>query len=295
MVEMSVMNKGKLLAIVLLAGAVLVDTSCWAENKRPYISLEKAEASGLLRARITGLGGYSGECIEASLQNLKADTLFLLVEAGHQLPPGDTAIQDILLVRQDSLQILPLDSIKVSFYGFCCMAHKHSPYKDARYGTGALASDFRLVRLAEYLGKHQHEPGAMQHAIWAVSNGHSIASITEQNTSKQQELREVVARLMKTVAPWYSVSFKKDSSLCSGIPETLWADIDYQVINAGFIDMILFNESGQPVKVFFRYTPHDPDRYKYQVSLDVSTYARGTYYLRMYQDGAMKSERVIQL
>jgi len=293
---MALIEKARhIIAVLALLSSLCFANGAFGSNSMEYISIEKAAAAGLIKTRILGIGGYSGECVSVCLQSMRADTLYIRVEAGRKLPTEDTLLQNILVARELAVTIPPLDSVKVQVFGFCCMAHKHAPYKDAKFLVGTMASDFRLVELAQYLNKHNHEIPAMQHAVWCISDGNNIASITEDTFEKQQELRAAVAQLMHATVPWYSVSFKKDSSLCSGIPETLFAKIDYQVINTGFVDMILFDEKGTPLKVFFRYTPHNPDRYSYDIKLDVSAYTRGKYFLRMFQDGTLKTEKIIEL
>ena len=192
------------------------------------------------------------------------------------------------------MKINPNDSVRLPLFGFCCRAKRKAPMVNSKFKMFDFSNN-RLAMLSRYLSKNNHELQAVQHAIWAVSDGYSLASIVESNVLNQKALRDEVARILQTESPWYSVVFKRDSTLCSGKPERLTADFDYQVINNSFVDLMFVDQLGNPLKVFFKYTPHNPDRYIYKVDFDVSNYPSGKYYFKMYYDGVLKKSRPVSL
>lgn len=281
------------LFVLALISAMLSSAS--HEAKRKYVPIDKAMKKGIVSTKLLGAGGYSEECISANFYNSDDDTVFVVVETGRILPSEDSLLQSIILVRQDSIALPPGDSTRHRLYGFCCMATKNAPRTGSRYSMGSFATDIRLVQLAQYLSNNKHEAGAMQMAVWAISNGYNLASITESIPGKQKALREKVAALTNQAAPWYTVIFEEDSSLCSGKPETLVADVEYLVRSNGMVSMVLYDCHYKPTKVFFQYIHHNPKRYTYNIKLDVKGYPSGVYHLKVVQDGTLLANKDIRL
>lgn len=280
--------------IVFAVLAISADSVEPSQLPVEYESVEKLLIGNKIDARIYGLGGYQEECVQLELHNPQSDTVNVRIEAGRRLVTVDSSMQNILLVREDTLRLAPGQSVKHSVYGFCCNANRHSPVADAKFEVGKMANA-QLRKLALYLASKKLPTSVMQSAIWSISNNHSTAGIGTTNDPKVVELRNFVARLKNEVAPWYDVVFKKDSTLCSGEIEKIICHFAYQVNTNGFVTLAVVDKNNMPRKILLNSVAHNPDTYQRDIVLDVADWPRGKYFMRLSIDGVRKIDKVIEL
>ena len=271
-------------SFVLLAVIFLSMRNNGNSNSEKYISIEKLTQSGLLKTEVKGLGGHQENCIEFSLKNLTNDSLFVLVEPGRRLTADDSVYQDIFIVKKNLIALSPLESKTVSGYGFCCQSNDHSPAKDSKFSLGFMAPK-DWIKLATVIDENKFPVGAIQSAVWTVSNNHPLSSIYDENMESISLLRKTVAEIKGIEIPWYSLTFVKDTArLFSGKPERVFGDLDYYINSNSSITINIRDKKGILVKTLVKDDSKGPGKYQYKLNLLVKGWPKGEYTVYVFQD-----------
>ncbi|MGP8216096.1 MAG: hypothetical protein ACLQQ4_11065 [Bacteroidia bacterium] len=266
------------------------------ENKpKDYQSLEKASGSGAIKLKIKGNGfGYSGECIDMTITNSTSDSGYYLLEAGRRLHSEDSITQDILVVKEQKLEMAPRQTFHIKVFGFCCQLHNHAPQAKSKYRIGKMG-DKGLVVLAEFLNKNIYSICAMQQAVWCISDNNPVASISDPDMKSILPLREKVAEIKGVPLPWYTIKYENGTTeLFSGKQSKVCGQIDYYIANNSEVEVDVFDEHGtmvQPLTTGLL----DPDKYSCPFELDVKGWHKGKYYVRVLVDGRKSTEKEFEL
>lgn len=266
-------------------------------DEKKSLSVEDAVRQNIITLSIKGLGGYSGECIEMTLENISEKDTMIIIESGRRLASADTNTQDILVVRKNEFLLAAGERKILKLFGFCCQASKNAPKEGEVFFVGKMAND-KLVKLSNFLNKQNFSIDAQQKAVWVISDDKPVESIHDPDVMKVRLLHEFVSKLkdLKTKYPWYTMQYKSDTaSLFSGVPTVLFANFEYDLWTSCKATLIMHDASGNVVKRFFEERAHSPNQYVYKFTLPVADMPRGTYYVRLFADGQMKYERSFTL
>ena len=201
----------------------------FAKDKIKYISIEKHLAKRNIKTLITAIGGYSEECLNFEIENLKVATLFILLEPGRRIVSLDSTIQDILILKKVEITLAPLASIILKGYGFCCQSSNNALHYTSKFNIGFKAPK-SWITFANFINTTNFPPDAIQNAVWVMSNNHPISSIHNEKPELVLELKKIVAKIKEQELPWYSLTFEKDTStLFSNKPEGIFGKIDYYI------------------------------------------------------------------
>lgn len=293
-------TRGSLILILFLIISLTVSFKNVLDDdpkKHKLLSIEEAIKKRIVNVTFKGQDGHRGDCIRIVIKNiLKKDTSVCL-EAGRRLLSKDTSKQDILIVREQNIQLASGETKEISAFGFCCQSNKSSPSQNEIFKVGHMA-DSPLIKLAQYLNENDFSLSAMQSAVWAISNDHSISSISDRNIHNVKELQKLVASIkgIKMDFPWHSITYKEDTSqLFSGIHDSLYGEFEFYLSNNTVISMIVHNQKGMVMDRIFVRKPVHRGNYVYPIKLDVSLYPKGRYYLRLFDESQKKFEKVFQL
>lgn len=284
----------KIMLFLLLIAAVLV------KDEEKKLTLKEAMEKNYLTADVSGLGGYSGYCVQLSATNRSDKDTTFWIEAGRRLDSEDSTVQDILLVKEIPLFVKAGETKTVPVYGFCCQATNSGPKNGEVFRIGKMA-DEKLVAIARFLNEHPYDESITQSAVWIVSNGHSLASITAESPEKRKEIKPLQTFLAKLMGlsekhTWYSLSYTPDTTrLFSNNPDSLYGDYAFEIWNHCLVRLIINDEKNNVVKRLIVDKPYSPGKYSYEVKLNVGNWERGKYYVRLYADNQRKLEREFEL
>lgn len=287
-------------SIYLLCVIILISATSPENNFPEKLNIEDALKKGVVKVEVSGKGGYSGECINLKLKNISSLDTTIYVEAGRRLNSVDSTVQDILIVKELPVFVKAGEEKEVNLFGFCCQATNHAPAKDEKFDIGHIA-DSELVIIAQFLNKNPFDENIMQNAIWVVSNNHPLSSVGSSNQIKRKELKKLhnVLAAIKHLPEdfsWYSLTFKTDTAqLFSGVPDSLYGDIEYSVWNNCEVSITLSDSIGHVVERFMVEKPHNPNKYNYEIKTSVFGYPKGKYFVRLFTNNQMKLEKKIEL
>jgi hypothetical protein len=89
---------------------------------------------------------------------------------------------------------------------FCCEASGSGPRAGEGYRAGH-QSPPKLTAVAEAVARGEYPDDEVQHAVWVLSDGYSIASMGALDSTATDSLRLAVSRLSGQPAPLYSLRF----------------------------------------------------------------------------------------
>lgn len=255
-----------------------------AENITKFISIEKHINNNNISTSITGIGGYTEECLNFEIKNLKIDTLFILLEPGRRIVSADSTIQDILILKEVKITLPPLASIIVKGYGFCCQSSNSAPRFGSKFNIGFMAPK-TWITFANFIDANNFTPDAIQNAVWVLSNNHPISSIHNDKPELVLELRKVVAKIKKQELPWYSLTFEKDTSnLFSNKPERIFGKIDYYIKHNTIVSINIRDDKGNVITTLIEKLALNPGEYYYKLNFPVSNLKKGEYSINVIEN-----------
>lgn len=266
-----------------------------AEVTDKYISIEAAKKKGMLDVELYGLGGHQEECIEVKVNNLLADSLFIVIEPGRILESEDVNEQDIVIVKEKRIALGPLGKFVSKLFGFCGQSRNSAPGRGSVFHIGKMG-DKALISVARLINKSNFPPAAVQHAIWVMTDDNPVSSIHDDKPERIKPLLNLVCKLKGIEIPWYTMIYEEDTAmLFSGRAQTLSATINYYISSNSTVHLNLRNEDGKIIRRFINGELHNPDKYTYKLKLNVTGWRSGKYYLNLYADENLKLKKMFEL
>ena len=257
-----------------------------AESTPNYRAIDSLVNEGYISASFVSLGGYQGDCVEASLQNKTGNWVYVWIEAGRRLIAGDSSCQDIFIVKDNKVKIGPMAKLKTKVFGFCCQSSDHSPKENMKFDIGYMAPP-EWLRLARFINANNFDNNSMQAAVWCLSNNHSISSVYGQPDNLVKALRDTLGAIKKIPVPWYTTTYERSAErVFSGNPERVTGKFNYYIKHHGDIIIAIKDKYGLTVKVLSEFTNHGEGSFEYGFDLSVKGWTRGEYHLVVYEDGA---------
>ncbi|MFM2286330.1 MAG: hypothetical protein RLZZ543_1827 [Bacteroidota bacterium] len=248
------------------------------------ISIADRLKSGRISIELTSLGGHQNKCVELKLLNRSADSTLVLLEAGRKLIADDSSMQDILVVREELIHLAPHQEKRLAVTGFCCRAHRKSPASKSQFQLGPMAPN-AWVEVAAHISRSNYPSYAIQSAVWALSDNHSIAAISTSEKGGNNPLRSLVAKVKNLPLPWYSIEYEPDTSrLFSNKPQRVWGEIEYYVPNNGQVTLVIKDAKGRNIRTLINAQNVNPGTYTYFVDEPLKGWKNGTYTLMLYGD-----------
>lgn len=251
------------------------------------LSLQNAIDQRKVLVKVISLGGHQGDCIEMEIKNITKENLTIEIEAGRRLNSVNDREQDILVVKEQRLQVMPGENKRTTLKGYCCQAEKLSPSKNSHYDVNKMA-DMPLYMIARYLNANTYDPEVEQKAVWAISNGKSAATITGKEDSIVKSLREMVATIKGEKLPWYTLhtisKTQTDGSILLQALD-LRGEIMYSNEQESYVTMTVLNEKDQPVCLVRTEWLKACKDAKYPVRLNVRALPKGKYKVEMKSRG----------
>jgi len=253
-------------------------------EKDKYVALETYLKTGSVAAKLVSLGGHSENCMSIELSNLSKDTVFLFLEPGRRLLASDTTMQDILIVKKENVLLAPLTSKKINGYGFCCESTNRSPATGTPYAIGHMAPA-SWVKVAEFISNNKFPAGAVQSAVWVMSNDHDISSVHGTDAETIHPLRKFLGEIKGVEVPWYSVIYAKEGDrVFSGKENFIMGKLPYKLKNNAIVTIVVRDKWGHVAKTLVEEAAMGPGSKEYDLDLDVKGWGNGVYTITIMED-----------
>jgi hypothetical protein len=239
-----------------------------------------------VKVEFTSLGGHSAYCMKASVTNLTNDTQDVWFEAGRRLVSMDSTQQDIFLVKELRLRVLPKKSNATDLFGFCCQSHDRSPVANSKFSIGFMAPE-KWQKLAKIIADNNFDNDAIQQAVWAISNNHTTAGISRGSGHKNKQLIEAVAELKGEEIPWYNTEFETSpTAVFSNRPTRITGDLNYTLKNNAAITVVVKDWNDMLITTIAEEKPAHRGMQNFYIDLDINGWRDGKYTIYILADGS---------
>jgi hypothetical protein len=164
------------------------------------ISLEVALSKSLLKVVVTkhpSVDENQQRNLHVSLRNLTNAPLNIIIPTGFIFVSADSTVQDFIHLADKVIEIASGKSKATFVTGRCIRANRLSPKDGASYIPNQLATG-DLLALTQWAAQHKLAySDAMQSALWAITDGHSLSGIDH------LEMAKFVAEKLKKPLPDY--------------------------------------------------------------------------------------------
>ncbi len=269
---------------VTLLMLVCSSQTIYSFDKNRYLSIEKAATNPAVVVKFNSKGGHQGYCMEMAIENTSYDTCFAWVEAGRRLISDEEKQQDIFIVKSQYVMVEPRTKLLFSLFGFCCQSHDASPHAGTVFKMGYIENkDWQS--LANTINTNNFDMGAIQHAVWAVSNNHPVSSIDKGKDDKNMLLLQTVAGIKHIELPWYNIGYKKSTDrLFSNVPSHIYSEINYNLPYNGEVSIVVRDRYGIVQSTLLEDVPKDQGKNKYYFDLDIGGWKDGNYTVEVVLD-----------
>jgi hypothetical protein len=252
-----------------------------------------ADLSSLIRNKqlsmsVTGAGGHTGESVRVKLNNLGGDPLNVRIPAGWRFVSQDSTLQDLLVVEEEVLALAPKAAGTVTCRAFCCEASMGGPGEGSVFNAGTMASE-PLQKLARFIAAERYPDGAIQQAVWAVSDGNDLSGISSDTEESTRKLREFVSTVTGRPIPWYTTTYAepREGRVFNPTPQHLMGRVEFTQQHAGILSIVVKDAQGRTVYVLDEGRDLRQGFYKIQVEVTVHGWEKGTYAICFATDGVL--------
>jgi hypothetical protein len=254
-------------------------------NKQRYVPLEKLASEKVFKIKFRSKGGYQGYCMNMFFENKGKDTCFALVEAGRRLESVDTTQQDIFIVKDEYVVVPPKSKKEFALFGFCCISHNKGPKAGSAFLIGHMeGKDWQAI--ARLINDHDFDKGAIQAAVWAISNNHEVSAISRGQADKNLALLQAVAQIRGVEVPWYNTQYSDlPGQVFSNKPKNIQADIPYSVAYEGVVSVLVRDSYGVVQSTLLDNAGQNKGQYTFYLDLEIAAWKDGEYELVIIQDG----------
>ena len=275
----------------LIAGTALACV-VHATNAAATTSLVELLEQGRIELSPRGLGGHSGECLKVDVKNRSASPIRTSIPAGWVFVSEEQGVQDLIVVREEAIALVPNGRTTVTCRAYCCEASNSGPDQDEVYRKGHPAPE-KLATLARFVDSLGYDDGIVQSAIWVLSDGHDIGSVGALDSSVNDTLRNKLSALSGQPAPRYSVRYAEDGRMaCSGRPESISRIVTVARGVPDRLTIVVRSDAGRLIEVIQERIPIEAGRAQVPVELNVLDWPKGRYAIYAWTEGGTDVQRL---
>ncbi len=216
------------------------------------VKLDKAIELGWISLDAFSTGDTRGKCLKARITNLRKTPVVILVEPGAVFQSGDSADQDVIVVREKVIKLEKYQKRIVTLFAYCIQSKKSIPDEKAVYHYKGFQNE-NLKTLADFINSNKFHTlgGAVQHALWAISDDHNLAGIySPDNMEATGKIIEETARLTgKPIPPYFIVYKERRDRVFSGEPVSLHGIFKYKLNEASDVSIDVIDKEGNPIQI----------------------------------------------
>lgn len=264
----------------LLAFPLLLSVS--AHSPSVEKSIHDLVNSGSIKCIPLTNGGYNTGSITLKISNTGRGQR-VLIPLGTRFKSALGEEQD-LVVPEDLIVAVPRNGDKeVKLDAYCVQQSNLSPGEGQTFTLGK-EKDEKLLKVLNFMKGKGHDPSVIQEAVWAVTDGASVAGISMQNDS-EKALREFVCNVTGQKNVWYDLDREyQETETREIVPETreVSGNIAYEVNETGNVVMQVTKEDGTVIRELGGGMPiANVGSYKFRFNMKVQGWERGVYFVQL--------------
>lgn len=242
--------------------------------------LAEALSKKLVALDLRSTGGHQGECLKIICRNLHGQSLRLRVAQGQLLEPADSSQQTLVVAEAREWAVSAKAPAEVLLRTFCTQAGDLSPTSGSTFVLGALAAEHLRQLLQFMVEKGKSESSDAQNAVWCMTNGHPLGSISD------PELAKFTAELLGKNPPGYTIKYRSappQPGERAELGKALVVEGNYRFTldREEKLSLRLYDTDGQLVKVLRKDQLMRAGEYRSGLHLEVYNLQPGRYFVRL--------------
>lgn len=258
------------------------------------ITIQDAVKQGKVKFTLKSNGlSLEDGMLNLKLQNVSITKIDIEFPLGTKLLSEEEDRQDLILVKEEILVLMPKQEKEIKLIGMCIQAGNRSPGQGAVYSFGPILTG-DLLDCVKVINKDKIYNSCGQEAIWAFSDNHEIGWISAE-TEIERNLRQFVADKKGVVNPWYTtnhlagnnqLSRNYDSSLPAEeyyerFRAEVSGDFNWKQLEKKKLTFAIYDSDGNVVRKFFENKDFDKGEFSFKFNYSTTKLSRGTYFAKM--------------
>lgn len=222
--------------------------------KAESIDIHEAVAKDLIKVEAISKGDYSGQCMAVVITPLKPNKYTISIPSGTHFIAENDPEQDIFVVEDQILAMTAKEEQTFSVEGFCSQHDDASPDKGSLFKMTKSKNE-KLIELAKFINGKGYSEDTKQNAIWAVSDGETIAAIFEDDKEEVKELRDYVCDITERPNPWYNAVQEyrvTETRHIESSPVEILGVLEYEIKEKGKMRLSVYKSNGDLVRDLFK-------------------------------------------
>lgn len=181
------------------------------------MTLNEAVNNKIITVSFISNGKYSGKSIVCRLVNLKGRSYKIKVPEGTYFQAPNEGEQDLIIPQEDIITLKEHEKKSVTLDGFCTNLKNSVPSIDGEFKLIPSKISKNMTLLLTFLKNKKIESGAIQDAIWVITNNTSVSDIYGSNKTSIDALRKELCAITGQNPTWYSspqqITIREDGSI----------------------------------------------------------------------------------
>lgn len=287
-----------------VATLCFVAVTFYLQAKLPTYSLTDAIKKKLITVEIKGAdqtqpnsSGHYGKCIQMEITNLTTQRFKLQLDAGQQFEPGDSSIQNMMVTEGELFVFTPKKHRKEYINAMCVQKHDGGPNATVNFSMGSM-SDGHLLGIAQLLDKHKYFNSTAQDAVWCISDGENISSITGDDPKMVQILQKFVSEATGQPIPKrYPTSQKPRPQRRERTERIDKHNIVFEWVTSKEYKttLVVLNKDNKPVQEIMKDVMLPAGNHREEIVLSTENLPKGYYRIVLYINDRPQMHRKIKL
>jgi hypothetical protein len=208
------------------------------------INLLEAKNQKKVSVAAKGRGGYIGECINLSLKNLTSVKQDIEISPGLIFTSQDSTAQDLMVVEQYRLALLPGATQILNVYTMCIKQHNLAPAEGNLFALNGEARG-HLFSLSELIASKNYHNSTAQSAVWTLTDKAEMTDIYASDTTMAGQLATFIANA--TGMPRPKIITPKEHYIYS-----IRMNITYHFSKSTKATLACFDGNGNLIKEYYK-------------------------------------------
>jgi hypothetical protein len=257
--------------------------------------LKAAMEKGQVKVVATTTGkSYHSKALKLQLSNTTKERLQLSIDPALIFTPLEPGYQDLVLPAEEMIALAPGATAEIEVQTFCGKLHASAPGGKLTYKLWK-QGDSTMIKVTQYIRKHNLYDGLGQNAIWALTDGHDLDGIIDPERPKiSAELLALMTKLTGRPTPEYFKLYKLDTVAGQPVFQKrvlkIIASIEWKLEAPKSLTLGIYNQEGSLVQGVFEDKPMAKGGYKMQVQFEAEGAPPGNYFMRLRDGNTLMKE-----
>lgn len=281
----------------ILALLIVLGFSSSIKAKLPTYTLDNAIKKKLIRVKISGAdvsqpnsSGHYGKCLQIEMTNLTSQRFKIKLKNGQQFVPGDSSIQNMMLTQGEIFVFSPKKHHKEYINAMCVEKHDGAPFKSINFSLGNMSTG-HLLGISKLVEKHKYFNSTAQSAVWCISDGADISSITGSDSIMVSRLQKFVSEATgQTIPKWVNRTEKRIMR-----PSTNTVTFEWITSKTHKTTLVILDKNNKLVKEILKDIMLPAGEHSYKMTLSTAHLPKGYYKVLLYIDNKIQMQRKVRL